>query len=180
MVFYHRHDQGGCAFEVRPNCALEWVWMKRLFLFLAACISAVATGFALQGAWLVLPFAGLELLVLGLGVYLNARWGAGRELVVLDGAELRVLRGRRHLREAARLPRHWTRASLIRDERGWYPSRLLLECHGRRVEVGRVLVESERDQLAQDLRRHLSFHSAAPHIEPAPLPAGLDAAQQEI
>jgi uncharacterized membrane protein len=154
--------------------------MKRLLLFLAACIVAVSAYFASLGAWLVLPFAGLELVVLTAGVYLNARWGATREVISLRGNDLRVARGRRTLEEVARLPRHWTRVTLVRDPRGWYPSRLLLQCHGRRIEVAAALVESERASLAEDLRARLSFPSAVQHTEPEPLLQGLGAAEQKI
>jgi uncharacterized membrane protein len=180
MVSFRQDESGDSVFTILPNCSLGWTWMKRLFLFLGACMLAVAAGFMAQGAWLVLPFAGLELVVLAVGVYLNARWASGRELVVLGQRDLRVLRGRRALREAARLPRYWTRVTLLRDPRGWYPSRLLLECHGRRVEVGQVLVESERDDLADDLRARLRFHSSMPLVESAPVPVGIGAAKQEI
>jgi hypothetical protein len=57
---------------------------------------------------------------------------------------------------------------------------LLLECHGRRIEIGASLVESERASLAEDLRARLSFHSAVQHTEPAPVPQGLGAAEQKI
>jgi uncharacterized membrane protein len=180
MVAHEQLVSGDCTFTVRPNCALGWVWMKRLFLLLAACIVAVATYFASLGAWLVLPFAGLELAVLAAGVYLNARWGATREVISLRGDDLRVARGRRTLEEVARLPRHWTRVVLLRDPRGWYPSRLLLQCHGRRIEVASSLVESERVSLAEDLRARLIFPSAVQHPAPAPLVQGLGAAEQKV
>ena len=180
MVEYQKLDSGDCTFTVQPNCALGWVWMKRLFLFLTACIGAVAAWFVSQGAWLVLPFAGLEVAVLGLGVYLNSRWGATREIIEFRAADLRVYRGRRELKEVIRLPRHWSRASLLQDPRSWYPSRLLLECHGRRVEIGAALVEAERVALTEDLRAELGFHSNSHHIEPEPIPAGIHTAEQHI
>ena len=180
MVTYRELDAGDCTFTVLPNCALGWTWMKRLFLFLTACIAAVAAWFASLGAWLVLPFAGLEVLVLGIGVYLNGRWGATREVIALKGVVLRVYRGRRELVEVACMPRHWSRVKLLRDPRGWYPSRLLLECHGRRVEVGAALVENERLQLTEDLRAEIGFRPAARPGEPAPIPRGLGAVEQEI
>jgi uncharacterized membrane protein len=180
MVSHQQQDSGDCAFVLRPDRALNWVWVKRLFLFLTLCILTVAAYFAHLGAWLVLPFAGLEIGVLAVGLYLNARSGSGREVIDLSGSELRVLRGRRELAEVARMHRHWTRASLIRDPRGWYPGRLLLQCHGRSIEIGRALVESERDRLAQDLQARLSFHSAVQCSAPAPIPEGLGAAEQKV
>lgn len=179
MVTYQQHDSGKCSFTIQPNCAFGWTRMKYLFLFFLACTAAVAGYFALQGAWLVLPFAGLEMLVLGLGVYLSSRDSATREILCIDEDELVVLRGRRRLLELARLPRYWTRVSLLRDTTSWYPSRLVLACHGHRVEIGAALVEQERDQLAHDLRERMSFYPDWRHPRPSPLPEGLDAAEQK-
>ncbi len=180
MVTYQQLDSGECTFTVRPNCALGWARMKYLFLFLTACIAAVAAWFASQGAWLVLPFAGLEVVVLGIGIYLNGRWGATREIIALQAADLRVYRGRRELKEVARLPRHWSRVTLLSDPRGWYPSRLLLECHGRWVEIGAALVQAERLQLTEDLRAEIGFHPNTQRAESAPIPDGHGAAEQKI
>ena len=180
MVTYQKLDSGDCTFTVRPNCALGWIWMKRLFLFLTACIAMVSAWFASQGAWLVLPFAGLEVAALAVGVYLNGRWSSTREVIEFRAADLRVYRGQRELNELIRLPRHWSRVVLLRDPRDWYPSRLVLECHGRRIEVGAALVEAEREALANDLRAQMGFHSTVHNTGPKPIPAGIDTAEQQI
>lgn len=180
MLTCQELGSGGCTFIIRSNCSLSWTWMKRLFGFLACCLGAVATYFVSIGAWLVLPFAGLELLLIGAGIYANARWTHRREVVEVGGNDLRVLRGGRALAEIKRLPRHWTRVTMRQDPRGWYPSLLLLECHGQRIEVGKALVETERLQLANDLRSKLSFQLDPHFTEPAPVPRGLDTADQKV
>ncbi len=43
------------------------------FLSLAAVVLAIGSGFALVGAWPVLPFAGLEVLALGAAYFAYAR-----------------------------------------------------------------------------------------------------------
>jgi hypothetical protein len=65
------------------------------------------------------------------------------------------------MEEVARFPRHWTRATLSRDPRGWYPSRLVLRCHGRRCEVATRLVETEREALAAELQVWLGLQHAS-------------------
>lgn len=157
MVKYRQLDSGACAFALCPNCALGWGGLKCLFLFFAVCLGAVVGWFAYQGAWLVLPFAGLELAVLGAGVYLNARWSATREVVVIENHDVRLFRGRSTLREMACIPRYWSRISLVSDPKGHFPSRLQLQCHGRSLTIGGFLVEAERVQLAADLHSLLSF-----------------------
>jgi uncharacterized membrane protein len=157
MAVFQEQDRTAYRFVVSPNCALSWRTTKHLIWFFAACFAAVGAYFSSLGAWLVLPFAGLELAVVAAGFYLSALAGHTREVIEIDGPVLRVLRGRRQLEEVARFPANWTRASLRRDPTGWYPSRLLLLCHGDRLEVAAKVVEAEREELALALENWLGF-----------------------
>jgi uncharacterized membrane protein len=176
MGVFQEQDSGGCRFVVRPNCALTWRSTKILIWAFAGCFAAVCTYFAYLGAWLVLPFAGLELCVLAGGFYLSALAGHTREVILIEGSVLRVLRGRRRLEEVARFPVHWTRVVLRRHPRGWYPSRLLLGFHGKGLEVGSKLVEVERKELALRLQARLGDRQP-PAGRPAPVAAGLTASE---
>lgn len=171
MPVFQEQGSDGYRFSVRPNCALSWRVTKLLLLFFSGCLVAVGAYFAALGAWVVLPFAGLELVVLAAGFYLNALAGHTREVIEIEGPVLRVLRGRRRLEEVAGLPANWTRVELRRDPRGWYPSRLLLCCHGKGVEVGAKLVEAEREELAVALSDQVGFDR--PRIAPAEVSAGV-------
>jgi len=157
MPVFQEQGSDGYRFIIRPNCALSWRITKLVLLFFSGCLVVVAAYFAALGAWLVLPFAGLELLVLAAGFYLNALAGHTREVIEIEGPVLRVLRGRRCLEEVAGLPVNWARVELRRDPRGWYPSRLLLCCHGKGIEVGATLVEAEREELATALSDNVGF-----------------------
>ena len=157
---------------IRPNCALSWRWTKYLILIFAGCFALVGWYFTSLGAWLVLPFAGLELLVLAGGFYLSALAGHRREVIEIRENDLRVFHGGRRLREVARLTRHFSRVVLLRDPRGWHPSRLFLRCHGRSVELRTRLVEAEREELADLLRRRLGAQAlVCMQAIPAALPA---------
>ncbi len=166
--------EGACRYTLRPNCSLSWRRVKQLVVVLAVCMAAVSAYWVALGAWLVVPFTGLEFLVLGLGFYLCSVAGHTREVIEIDGEYLRVLRGHRRLEEVARFPRHWTSATLSRDPHGWYPSRLVLRCHGRRCEVASRLVEAEREALADELQVWLGLQAASTERREArPLTLGL-------
>jgi uncharacterized membrane protein len=155
-----------------PNRSLDWRATKRVFLGFAACMGVFSAYWVAQGAWLVLPFFGLELLVLGLGLYLSALASSRHEVIEIDGAELRVLRGGRRLEQAESLPRYWSRVVLSTDPAGWYASRLWLVSHGRRVQVGSALVEPERLELAAELTRQLGLNPSIFHRRPEPVVTG--------
>lgn len=157
MAVFQEQDSEGHKFVVRSNCALSWRTTKYLIWFFAVCLASVGVYFASLGAWIILPFAGLEFAVLAAGFYLSALAGHTLEVIEVVGPVLRVRRGRRRLDEVASFPANWTQIVLLRDPRGWYPSRLLLRCQGKGVEVGVRLVEAEREALAASLQDLLNF-----------------------
>jgi uncharacterized membrane protein len=125
------------------------------FLSLVLVSGSVATVLTLQGFWLVLPFAGLELVAVGTGLYVVSRRCYECEVISIAGDAVRVEKGRNYPRERWTFARIWAHAVLEHCPSAWYPSRLLIRSHGRAVEVGRFLNEEERRQLASDLRESL-------------------------
>ena len=165
---------------LRRNCSLSWNQMSRVLAVLLLCLAAVTAYFVAKGAWLVLPFTGLEAIVLIFGIYLSARAGATREVVRIGEHQITIAEGRRTLQTKATFGRGWAQVMLWKDSRGWYPSRLYLGSHGRFFEVGTALVESERLALAADLER-LILHREDTHetLIPTYAPA-LETAGQQI
>lgn len=157
MAVFREQCSSGCRFVVRPNCALSWRATKRLLGLFAAFLGAIGIWFTALGAWLVLPFAGLELAALAAGLYFAALAGHTWEAIEINGPVLHIKHGGRQVREVGRFPANWTRVVLDRDPSGWYPSRLLLQCQGKGVEIGARLVEAERRALASSLRDALDF-----------------------
>ena len=74
-----RDERGGFSLTLKRNCSISPAGLACVFAALALAALAIGTGFALAGAWLVLPFAGLEALLLGAagcaGRRKSWRWG---------------------------------------------------------------------------------------------------------
>jgi uncharacterized membrane protein len=137
----------------RPNRSLTQRQLQRVFLGIAAVCLGVASAFAAVGMWPVLPFAGAEVIVVGIGFYLSARSGLETEVVSVEGDKVAVEKGRRHLSRRWETQRAWAQIRLLRPTIRWYPSRLVLRSHGKVVELGGFLNEPERQQLAAQLQR---------------------------
>src|SRR5687768_8938328 len=105
-------------------------------------------GFAFAGAWLVLPFAGLEALLLGAAFVVYARRAADYERIAFASGRLTV-----EVTEAERSRRHVLDARTLRVclEDG----RVLLRAAGEALEVGRNLDAEARVRLAAELRKRL-------------------------
>lgn len=135
---------------------MAWNQLCRVIAALSGMVLLIGALFALLGVPLVLPFAGIEAVGLVVALYLSALHGAVRQVIRIGDREVRIETGRSApaLTESFRRP--WVQVVLERVHDGWYPSRLLLRCHGRQVEVGGFLEEQERRRLAQLLRRVLN------------------------
>jgi len=148
-------DEKQCRFIVRPNRSLSWRGSVLFFLSLFLVSSVTAITLTLLGFWLVLPFAGLEMLVLAGGLYVVACRCHECEVISIGADAIRIEKGRGAPRQHWTLGRVWARVVLERCPKAWYPSRLFIRSHGQAVEIGRFLGEEERQQLAAELIRSL-------------------------
>jgi uncharacterized membrane protein len=115
----------------------------------------VAVVFSALGAWLILPFAGLEAMALYLAFNWVARHAQDSESLVIRGDAVILA-----VREAAQtrhyeFNRAWARVVVDRRARD---VRLALRSHGNEVEVGRYLDGGGRQRLARELKARLPAH----------------------
>jgi uncharacterized membrane protein len=143
-------------FVIRPNCSLSWRLAVRLILGFSALLGCIATGFAFLGAWMILPFAGLEVVVLCIALYICAQRNNCCEVVAVGKDSVTVMRGRKEPEEGHEFQRAWAQVVHEQPVHHWYPSRLLIRSHGREVEVGNCLTEEEREQLACQLEQAIA------------------------
>ena len=139
--------------EIRPNCSLS-VRGARLF-FAGACVVPFGMGgvLAWKGFWPVLPFAGLEMVLLGWALKVSLERRFHGQTITLTERQVQVeSRDGRGLSQAV-FPRHWAQVKLRRPAARLHPSRLTIESHGRQYELGGFLTEEERRGLALRLQR---------------------------
>jgi uncharacterized membrane protein len=153
--------------EISPHCSLSTrgAWL----FFGSVCVTSFSlAGFvALQGFWPVLPFAGLEMALLGWALRLSMQRRHHRQTITVTPEAVEV---EDILRDDARrvvFPRHWAQVRIRAGQSPLHPSRLTIESHGRRCEVGSFLNEQERTGLARRLRRLIGRIDESP---PLPVP----------
>ncbi len=157
MFATHVDAPGGNArIVVRANQSLSWRGNLTVLLSLGVVMAAIATGFAFIGLWMVLPFAGFELLVVALGLYLTCRRLANSEVISLSPQTVKVETGYRYPERSRCLQRHWAKVELCSGWTRAQPSRLFIRSHGQAIEVGACLTDKEREKLARELRRLLA------------------------
>ncbi len=123
------------------------------WLYASLCVVTLAIGtlFWMQGAVLILPFAWLELVAVGVAFLVYARHAADREHILLTGQRLVVETENAGRLERAEFNRDWVRVEPAVGDR----SLIEVSGQGRRVIVGRYLRPELRPQLAREIRRAL-------------------------
>lgn len=142
----------GFCIVARPNCSLSARGMVRVVALIASFSLVVAIGFSLAGAWLVLPFAGLELLALGYAFYFVHCHAGDYESITIVGDSLAV--EKRHYKNVSRtvFNRYWAQVLLQELPGGEWS--LLLRSHGKEVEFGRYFMNNDqRLALAKELKK---------------------------
>jgi uncharacterized membrane protein len=145
---------GAFVFRSRPNLSLTRPQERLVFWSLAGVCFAVASGFAWLGYWLILPFAGLEMGLVGWALKTMRSREGDYELLVIDGdvVMLEWHCGKRG--ERRELNRQWVRVECTCSTPG-RNCRLSLCSHGRASEFGQYLDDEARQQLAATLRSRL-------------------------
>ena len=149
-----------CCVVIRPNCSLSWQRTVAVYCGICLVSLTIALGFSLLGFWLILPFAGLELIALAISFYVCAVRNSTREVISIQGATVAVQKGRRKPQESTQFQRAWARVELANPVQRGYPTRLMICSHGQSIEIGHCLNDNERSQLAEDLRRWLRSPTA--------------------
>jgi uncharacterized membrane protein len=140
-------------FLIRPNSSLSWRDAVRFYISMVLVSFGIAIAFALQGAWLILPFAGLEMLLLGIALYIVARRAARWQEISINGDRIHVVEHDPRRQQEQSLQRAW--AQVIHEDAAikGHPSKLSIRSHGRSIEIGRCLNEQEKRCLAEQLSR---------------------------
>ncbi|MCW5574508.1 MAG: DUF2244 domain-containing protein [Burkholderiales bacterium] len=141
FTYFRRHAG---SFELRT--------FTLVFGSLALLSLVIAGGFAAAGAWLIVPFAGLEIAALLTAAAVFLRRAGDFERVAVLGDRVVVEFRERGLAEKFEFHRGWAR--VVTGKSGM-PA---LRSHGRTVEIGRYCGDEGRQMLARALHSRLGGH----------------------
>lgn len=118
----------------------------------AASCAAIGVAFALAGAWLVLPFCGIEIVALWLALRHLHRHRSDCERIYRDADHLVIERLCGQRAERHELHPYWARLRLFDPPDGGV-CRLYIGSHGKEIEIGRQLGGEEKKTLARHLKQ---------------------------
>jgi uncharacterized membrane protein len=153
-------NQVAADFEVvaRPNSSLTAKGRVYAVVIIAAISLAVALGFSLIGAWLVLPFAGIELLAIGYAFYYIHCHSQDYESIVIEGDQISVEKKSYKAVSKMVFNRYWAKVLLRLTPNG--DQMLSLRSHGKEIDFGRsFMTNDQRLELAKQLKERVGVVS---------------------
>ena len=146
----------GSVFEFRRTMATS----RRQRLGVLLAIAGLSFAFALflglfVGAWMVIPFAGLEVGCVALAFWWVERSSSDRDLVEISESSVEIKRIRSGRAESHSFTRAWVQLDIERDATGREKA-LRLRQSGKSVSLAEFLRANEQREAAKTLRAALS------------------------
>jgi uncharacterized membrane protein len=154
--------------EIAPHCSLTPRGAALFFGGTCAVSFTVAGLVAAQGFWPVLPFAGLEMALLGWALKTSMDRRHHRQTITVSEDSVEVEYARPPHSSRVVFPRHWAQVRIDAGSSRLHPTRLLIESHGRGCEIGGFLNEQERQGLARRLKRLIGRVNESPLLQQLP------------
>lgn len=138
----------------KPNASASTESVLKLLLSLVVLSGLIAMGFFHIGAWMVLPFAGLELVLVVLAFVVVLRHRGDYEKITFVENHVEIEQSVLGKIKLARFQCYWTRVTLRECEDG--KTSLWIGSHNEEVEFGRDTMDNvQREQVASHLKRML-------------------------
>jgi uncharacterized membrane protein len=139
---------------VRPNQSATWELNLRIIIALGTWSMLLAISFSLYGAWLILPFAGLEILALFAALYFVCRKLSLKQVIRIDADTVTIEKGFYYPIVRWRFAREHTRLVVQAQTHPWdaIALRVFSSEGDEAVELGEFLNREESQQLLDILR----------------------------
>lgn len=143
----------------RPNNSLSPEGSVKLLAAIIVVVLLVALAFTHMGAWLVLPFAGLEIAAFAYTFYYIYLHSGDFESITIEDDN--VVIEKRNYKESTTVvfQRYWAQVSVreVNGKKGVNgKSGLFISSHGKEVEFGRNFInDGQRTLLARELRQKI-------------------------
>ncbi len=153
MIESNLDTSSRCGYIVAcPNMSANWRTTKIILWFISFVTLLIAVAFSFFGLWLILPFAGLEVLALFAFSYWVAYQCCRKEVITIKDNQLKVEKGYHSPQFTWRAELFWTRLIIDRSEFRGHPLKLYLRSKKQQLEIGEFLNEDDKEQLISALR----------------------------
>jgi len=130
---------------------------NQIFFLTILCVSfIIALAFAGQGLWLIIPFAGVEMLALGFALYCCMNKLSRVETITVSDKEVSLdVRQQNREQSSCSFPKAWARATVLAPKTITQRRQLWLEGNRAKVEIGAFLDDREKVKLASAINQSI-------------------------
>ena len=139
--------------SLSPNRSLSWKSALVFTIIISSVCLSIGFGFALAGASLILPFAGLEVFLVSLCIYLVLKKTYVQEIIYMTPEKLKIEKGSNEPKRVWEYFRLWSYIIVEKPKHPWYPAHILITSQGERVPIGEFLSEEEKKKLVIKLEK---------------------------
>lgn len=147
-----------------PNRSMSWRGNQIFLLGMIVLSAVISIGFAMLGAWVILPFAGLEMLALGSALYYVSWKLSYQQVVTLKPDSVSIDKGVYRPRKSWLLQRDQVSLSIEPEQHPWSTPAIALRHQQELIELGEFLNQSDCTKLLKLLRDNgfpVRSHSAS-------------------
>jgi uncharacterized membrane protein len=147
-----------------PNRSASWQTNKMMLILMCCVSGAIALGFALLGAWVILPFAGLEMAALGSALYYVSWKLRYRHVIHLGPEVVRVQKGHYFPKKEWELPLREASLSVVPERHPWDAPAISLFSRGEEISLGEFLNRDDALELLSHLKGRLRIGNHSPRV----------------
>ena len=156
MIEVQDNNDSNTRLIVTANQSMSW----KANLYLAASLGVVCMGVAIAmaayGLWMVIPFAGLEVIFIVVCLYLTLKRLSRQEVITVNKDAIKLEWGYNEPDKVVKLPRRWSSLSYRCTDNLFEVGELSLRAHGRQYPVGDCLNREEKKALYGELQAALA------------------------
>ena len=150
MVSVEEKNNSNYLITLRPNSSLIGIYRIIFLASISFICVGIATVFYFFGAYLILPFAGIEIAILLIAFYLSFKWSSRKELIYISQEIVKIEKG---IHKAEYLWEEFRTFTSFQIEKDANKSlRLSFRSKGDDVIVGDFLNEDDKNILVNEIR----------------------------
>lgn len=140
-----------------PNRSADWRTVKLVLWGISSFMMLIGLSFAFLGLWMVLPFAGLEVLALVLLMYWVALQCRRQQVIRIGDHQIVVEKGYESPRQTWQSELFWARLVISPPAYRGHPRRLYLRSKQEQLEIGEFLNDEDKKRLVAELNGVVSI-----------------------
>lgn len=148
MIKVDTFKENDFLIELMPNQSLSGFHRIFFFIILFGTCLVIGIFFFFMGATLVLPFAGLEIMLVSIGFYLNFKWSRQKEVISISPELVKVEKGSLIKNFEWQEFRAFVKLDVQHNDKS---KDLYFVSKGKRIKIGDFLNNDEKDSLITEL-----------------------------